>query len=148
MYVDALGLVCNAQAFVAAAVSVSSIDLGASVPKREIGTGEPVGFGVAVDVAADCTTVKIEAIMATDEALTAGIVVLTERTHLAADLPAGALKFVELPPGGPAAGWLRYIGIRATPAGGNATVTLTSWLTSRSLFSVLAKPMAKGYTIS
>lgn len=148
MFVDALGLVSDAQAFTAAAVSTNSIDLGNVTPKRELGTGEPVGFGVAVDVAASATTVKIEAIMATDAALTAGIIVLTERTHLAADLPVGALKFVDLPMGGPAAGWLQYLGIRVTPVGGAATVTLTSWLTARSLFSVLAKPYAKGFVIS
>lgn len=148
MFVDALGLVADAQAFAAAAVSLSSINLGASVPKREIGTGEPVGFGFGVDVAASCTTVKLEAIMATDDALTAGIIVLAEETRLAADLPAGKLLFLPLPPHAPAAGYLQYVGIRATPVGGAATVTLTAWLTARSLFSTLAKSYAKGYTIS
>jgi len=148
MFVDALGLVCDAQAFVAAAVSLSSINLGASIPKRAIGDGEGLGFGFAVDVAADCTTVKLEVIMTTDAALTAGIIVLVEETRLAADLPAGGLLFLALPKGAPAAGWLQYLGVRATPAGGNATVTLTSWLTAEKLFSVQAKAYAKGYTIS
>lgn len=148
MFVDALGLVSDAQAFTAVAVSTSSIDLGASIPKREIGAGEPVGFAFAVDVAASATTVKLEIIMATDDALTAGIVVLVEATRLAADLPAGKLLFLGIPASAPAAGWLRYLGIRATPAGGAATVTLTSWLTVQALFSTLAKSYAKGYTIS
>jgi len=147
MYVDALGLVSDAQAFVAAAVSTNSIDLGNVTPKRELGTGEPVGFGFAVDVAASATTVKLEVIMATDSLLTAGIVVLVEETRLAADLPAGGLLFLGIPPGGPAAGWLRFLGIRVTPVGGAATVTLTSWLTSHALFSVLAKPYAKNYAV-
>lgn len=148
MYVDALGLVSDAQAFTAVAVSTNSIDLGNVTPKRVIGTGEPVGFGVAVDVAADSTTVKLEVIMATDAALTAGIIVLMEETRLAADLPLGGLLFLPIPPGAPAAGYLRFLGIRVTPAGGAATVTLTAWLTAHALFSVLAKPYAKGYTIS
>jgi len=147
MFVDALLLVSDAQAFTAAAVSTNSINLGASVPKREIGTGEAMGFGIAVDVAASATTVKLEVIMATDDALTAGIIVLLEETRLAADLPAGKLLFLPLPASAPAAGWLQYLGIRATPAGGAATVTLTAWLTAHALFSTAVKNYAKGYAI-
>jgi len=147
MFIDAFLLVCNAQAFTAAAVSASSIDLGASVPKRSIGTGEPMGFAFSVDVAASCTTVKLEIIMATDDVLTAGIIVLAEATRLAADLPVGGLLFLGIPPGAPAAGFLQYLGVRVTPVGGAATVTLTSWLTAQSLFSVAAKAYAKGYSV-
>lgn len=148
MYLDALLLVSDAQAFTGAAVSTSSIDLGNTTPKRSIGTGEPVGFAFQVDVAASATTVKLEIIMATDAALTAGIVVLNEETRLAADLPLGGLLYLGIPPGEPAAGFLRFIGVRVTPAGGAATVTLSSWLTSFALFSVASKAYAKGYTIS
>lgn len=148
MYIDSLLKVSAAQAFTGAAVSTNAIDLGNVTPKREIGTGEPLGFGFSVDVAASSTTVKLEVIMATDNALTAGIIVLVEETRLAADLPAGGLLFLGIPPGAPAAGWLRFLGIRATPAGGAATVTLSAWLTSHALFSILAKSYAKGYTIS
>jgi len=147
MYVDALGLVSDAQAFVAAAVSTKSIDLGDVTPKRQIGTGEPVGFGISVDVAASCTTVKLEAIMATDEALTAGIVVLNEATRLAADLPTGGLLFLPIPPGAPAAGFLRYLGVRVTPVGGAATVTLSAALTLAKMFSVPPQSYARGYAV-
>jgi hypothetical protein len=147
MILDALLLVSDAQAFTAAAVSTNSIDLGLTTPKRQLGTGEPMGFGIAVDVAASSTTVKIEVIMATDAALTAGIIVLAEQTRLSADLPAGGLLFMPLPVGGPAAGWLRYLGLRVTPVGGAATVTLTAWLTARDLFSVGQVNYAKGYAI-
>lgn len=148
MFVDALLKVCTAQAFTAAAVSASSIDLGNVTPKRAIGTGEAMGFGFAIDVAASATTVKFEVIMATDAALTAGIIVLVEETRLAADCPVGGLLFLPIPPGEPTAGWLRFLGVRITPAGGAATVTVSSWLTSSKLFSVVAKPYAKGYTIN
>lgn len=148
MFVDAFGLVCNAQAFTGAAVSTNSVDLGNSVPKREIATGEPMGFGIGVDVAASATTVLVEIINATDDALTAGIVVLSQRTFLSADMPAGQLIFMPLPQNVALAGPLRYLGLRVTPAGGAATVTLTAWLTAHDLFSVLAKPYAKGYIIS
>lgn len=152
MFLDSLLRVSNAQAFVAAAVSTSSIDLGlpggiGTPPKREIGSGEAMGFGFSVGVAASSTTVKLEIIMATDAALTAGIIVLAEETRLSADLPLGQLLFLGIPPGGPAAGWLQFIGIRVTPVGGAATVTLTSWLTSHALFSILAKAYAKNFTV-
>jgi hypothetical protein len=148
MFIDALGVVCDAQAFTAAAVSTNSIDLGNSSPKREIAVGEPMGFGVTVDVAASSTTVKVEIIQATDAALTAGIVVLDERTFLSADMPVAAAIFMPLPQNVAVAGPLRFLGLRVTPAGGAATVTLTAWLTAHALFSVLAKSYAKGYTIS
>lgn len=146
MFLDALLLVSDAQAFTAAAVSTNAIDLGLVTPKRDISIGEAMGFAFQVDVAASSTTVKLEIITATDAALTTGIVVLAERTLLAADLPVGKLWFLGLPPG-PVAGYLRYLGIRATPAGGAATVTLTSWLTARDLFSVAPTNYAKGYSL-
>lgn len=148
MFVDALLRVCNAQAFTAAAVSASSIDLSNVTPKREIGTGKPIGFGINVNVAASCTTVLVEIIQATDDVLTAGIIVLAQRTYLAADMPLGGLQFLPLPPSYPVAGALRYLGVRVTPVGGAATVTLTVWLTAQDLFSIAPKNYAKGYNIS
>lgn len=150
MFLDALLKVASAQAFVAAAVSTSSIDIGliTALSQRQIGTGEPLGFAFQVGVAASSTTVKLEIIMATDAALTAGIIVLAEETRLSADLPLGALLFLGIPPGAPAAGFLQFLGVRVTPAGGAATVTLSAWLTTHSLFSILAKSYAKGYVIS
>lgn len=149
MFLDALLVVSDAQAFTAVAVSTNSIDLGNVTPKREIAVGEPMGFALAVDVAASSTTVLVEIIQATDGPLTAGIIVLAQRTFLSADMPAGALIFMPIPQNPTAAGPLRFIGIRVTPAGGAATVTLTSWLTTHSLFSVAPpRNYAKGFTIS
>lgn len=148
MYIDSFSRVCNAQAFTAVAVSASSIDLSNVTPKREIAVGEPMGFALAVIVAASSTTVLVEIIQATDAALTAGIIVLSQRTFLSADMPLGALIFMPLPQNPTAAGPLRFLGLRVTPVGGAATVTLSAWLTPHDLFSTLAKPYAKGYTIS
>jgi hypothetical protein len=153
MYIDSLLKVSAAQAFTAAQVSTNSVDLGVSggkvpsgnPPFRELGTGEDVGFGVAVIVAASCTTVLVEVINTTDAALTAGLVVLGSITYLAADLFLGALKYVPIASGGPIAGWLEFLGVRVTPVGGAATVTLTIWLTAENLFSVLAKSYAKNF---
>ncbi len=85
-------------------------------------------------------------IMATDAALTAGIVVLAEATRLAADLPLGQVLFLGIPPGAPAAGFLRYIGVRVTPAGGAATVTLSAALVPQSFVQAFMS-YARGVTI-
>src|SRR5262245_23239737 len=113
-YEDALGQVSNAQAFGAAAVSTNSIDLGAtsvSPNAREIGTGEPVGFGFAVTTAGTVAGSTIEIISATDAALTAGILVHATRATVLAENVAGKSYFIALPPGTPTQ---RYLGIRVT----------------------------------
>ncbi len=148
MWIDALLRVCNAQAFTAAALSTFSINLSAVTPKREIAVGEAMGFGLSVGAAADCTTVLVEIVQATTEDLGTGLIVLSQRTFLAADMPAGALIFMPLPQRPTAAGPLEFIGLRITPVGGNATVTITAWLTTHSLFSTATRHYAKGYTIS
>jgi hypothetical protein len=147
MILDSYLQVDSEHAYTGAAVSQRSVDLGNVTPKRVVGVGEELGFGIFVDVAADSTTVKLEVIQTTDEALTAGIIVLAEQTRLAADLPAGGKIFMPLPPQAPAAGALRYVGIRATPAGGNATVTLSAFLMPRALFESTPVSYADAITI-
>lgn len=142
MFLDALGLVSNAQAFGAAAVSTNSIDLANVTPKREIGTGEAIGFGLAITTAGTVAASLVEIISATDAALTAGILVHASITIPLAAALAGSLWFVPLPPGTPTQ---RYLGIRITTAGG--TISATAWLTTNDLFSILAKPYAKNYAV-
>lgn len=149
MFIDALLRVAAAQAYTAAAVSGSSIDLGAaqglnSPPIRAIGDGSPVGFAFGVNVAASATTVLMEIISATDAALTASIVVHATMQVTAAQAALGALFFLEFPPGTPTQ---RFIGTRVTPAGGAATVTMSSWLTARGLFSILPANYGKNYVV-
>jgi hypothetical protein len=83
-------------------------------------------------------------ISATDAALTAGILVHSSRSILAADFPAGAMQFIAIPLGTPTQ---RYLGLRITPVGGAATVTVTAWLTAQSLFSLLPRNYPKGYVV-
>jgi len=147
MFLDALGLVSDAQAFGAAAVSTNSVDLGlpgglGTPPKREIGTGEPMGFGFQVDVAGTVAATLLEVISATDAALTAGILVHATRTIPLAETVLGALFFLPIPQGTPTQ---RFLGIRATTAGG--TISGTAWLTAHDLFSILAKNYAKNYAV-
>lgn len=148
MYLDAQTLLSDAQAFTAAAVSTNAYDLGVNTVQREIGVGEAMGVGIACDVAASATTVLVELIQATDAALTAGIVVLAQRTFLSADFPAGKLLFMPYPQNPAVAGPLRFLGIRVTPAGGAATVTLTAWITSHALFSTQPRHYNDAITIT
>lgn len=148
MYIDSLLRVCSAQAFAATGVSASSIDLGVpggvgTPPLREIGTGEPMGFGISVGVLPTAPSITFEIIEATDAALTAGIVSLVTMTKTPADLPAGTNFYIPMPPGPPAA---RYLGLRVTIASGAAN-GITAWLTAQELFSILAKTYAKNYVV-
>ena len=140
MFMDALLLVSDAQAFGAAAVSTNSIDIGMTTPGRQIGSGEPVGFGFQIDVSGTVAASLVEIISATDIALTAGILVHASRTIPLASALAGTLWFIPLPSGTPTQ---RYLGIRVTTAGG--TITATAWLTHADLFSIANRYYPKGY---
>lgn len=147
MFIDVLGRVSNAQAFTATAVSTDSIDLGNVTPNRRVGTGEGLGFGMAVIVglAGTTPTFSFDVISATDGALTTSVVVHANYTRLQADLAAGALHFFPLPPDWPRQ---RYLGARVNLGGTTPTITVTTWLTHRDLFSVLPQHYADAITIS
>lgn len=142
MFIDALLRVATAQAMGAGAVSASSIDLGNITPKRQIGTGETMGFGVSIDVSATVAATDIEAISATDAALTAAVRSHSKITIPLAEALAGSLWFVPLPMGSPTQ---RFVGIRTTTAGG--TITVTAQLTPESLFSIAQQLYAKNYVV-
>jgi hypothetical protein len=142
MFLDALLLVSQAQAFGAAGVSTNSIDLGNVTPKRKIGTGKEMGFGLALTTGGTVAATLFEIISATDAALTAGILVHASMSIPLAQTVAGALFFLGLPPGTPTQ---RFLGIRLTTAGG--TVSATSWLTESELFSILGENYAKNYAV-
>jgi hypothetical protein len=155
MYIDNLTRVCAAQAFAATAFSTNVIDLGLppSGPTRAIGTGEGVGFGIAVGVAAFITSSDesylFEAIQSVNADLSVGDVIAT-RNFTAAQAAAGALVagtliFLPIAPGTPTK---QFLGLRATLAGTTPAITITAWLTHKDLFSILALAYRKGYTIS
>lgn len=147
MFMDALGLVSDAQALTATAFSTNTIDLGNTSPIRAIGSGEPVGFGLSVDVAADITTgdetYTVE-VVESDNANLSSPTVLSSRVLTAAQLAAGALHFVEVPSGTPNK---RYLGLRYTLAGTTPSATVTAWLTARDLFSIAQRNYARGYAV-
>lgn len=142
MMIDALLKVASAQAFGAGAVSASSIDLGNVTPKRQIGTGEPMGFGFNVDVAGTVAATLYEVISATDAALTAGILVHASMSVPLAQNVAGARFFLGLPMGTPTQ---RFLGVRLTTAGG--TITASAWLTPAVMFSMPPENYAKAFVV-
>jgi hypothetical protein len=101
MFIDALLKVSSAQAMGAGAVSTNSIDLALLTPGRQVGTGEALGFGINVDVAATVAATDFEIISATDAALTAGILSHVKVTIPLATLVAGYQLFLPLPQGTP-----------------------------------------------
>lgn len=135
MFLDALLMVSDAQAVTADAVSTNTIDLGNPTPKNIIGTGEPVGFGVFVDVAADFTTMDetyaIEAISSAAANLSSPTVLSRIILNSAADRAAGAKHWVPIPPGKPIQ---RYIGLNYDVGGTTPSITVTAHLMSQSQF--------------
>ena len=149
MYVDALGRVSNAQAVTATAVSTDKIDLGASTVRRQIGEGEAMGFGVSVGVAAvaDDGDETYQFDIVSDEDAALGSPTVHASFVIARGLlTAGSLHWLPIPRGGPP--MERYLGLRYTTGGTTPGITVTAWLTSHQLFSINARPYAKGYTIS
>lgn len=145
MYLDALGLVSDAQALTATAFSTNTIDLGAGNPVRDIGAGEPIGFGLSIDVGLGGTapTLTVEVVTSANADLSTPTVI-SSRPMAAGDVTAGKLHFLEVPAGRTTQ---RYIGLRYTLGGTTPTVTVTAWLTARDLFSVTARNYAKGYSL-
>lgn len=140
MFIDALLKVASAQAMGAGAVSASSIDLGNVTPKRAIGTGEVMGFGLSIDVSATVAATLVEVISATDAALTAGILVHSSLTIPLASAVAGTLFYLPIPMGTPTQ---RFLGIRTTTAGG--TISVSAWLTAQATFSIASLQYAKNF---
>jgi hypothetical protein len=145
MYVDAFLLVSDSQAVTVTAVSTHTIDLSNVTPKRDIEIGEALGFAVCIEVAADFTTgdetYTLEVLQSANADLSAPDVIAS-RLLSAAERAAGSLIFVGL-----GAVTKRYVGMRYTTAGTTPTVTLSSWLTSRELFSKQAPYYARNYAV-
>ena len=146
MILDALLLVSDAQAVTADAVSTNTIDLGASSPSREIGSGEPMAFLITVDVAADITTgdetYAFEVIQSANANLSSPDV-LNRRVLTAAQLAAGAVFTMGIPAGTPTK---RYLGLNYDVGGTTPTITVTACLVPLS-FATKLKDYAKNYVV-
>jgi hypothetical protein len=141
MPIPALGLVSDAQAVTVTAVSTGTIDLLATPPV----VAPDLGFGVSVGVAADLTTgnetYQFDVLSSATSDL-ATPTVLASFPVPAKQLFAGAALFLPLPAAPPA---LRWLGVRYTTGGTTPSVTVTTWLTARAVFTLLSQLQAKRY---
>lgn len=151
MILDALLKLSAAQAVTSAdAYSTNTIDLGATTPVREIGSGEPMALVVCVGTAAagDGTpasftdTFDFMVVQSANENLSSHDVIVQRRVP-GAQLTAGAVVIVPIPPGRPTK---RYIGARYE-LGTDDTITITAYFAPLSFVQTIAKAYAKGYVI-
>lgn len=146
MIMDALLMVSDAQAVTADAVSTNTIDLGASSPSREIGSGEPMAMLFTVDVAADFTTTDetyaFELIQSANANLSSADV-LSRRVLTAAQLAIGAIFAIPVPPGTPTK---RYLGANYDVGGTTPTITVTAALVPMKFIDMI-KAYAKNYVV-
>ncbi len=148
MFVDAQTQVSAAQAFTAgSAVSTNSIDLTAIDP--DIAAGEPMGFGINVDVGAGVASAETYQIniVDDDDAALGSPVVIGEMIVPKADLGLGEKFIFPLPANRITQ---RYIGLQLVLAdgGGTATLTISAHLAPMSMLEVNYRSYPKGYVIS
>lgn len=146
MFIDTLLKISAAQALTATALSTSSIDGGSEI--RQLGAGEPMGFALTTDVAADHTTgdetYQVDLVEADDAALTTNLVVIESRILLFSELTAGAKHWIPMPVGRPKR---RFFGLRYTLGGTTPTWTATAEFMPQSMFSIDPKHYAKNYVV-
>lgn len=115
----------SAQAFTGAA-TVSTNSYQKQSAAQDISIGEQMALLIMPTVAAGAgSTHTMEAIQATDSALTAGIDVLASRSIVAADLILGSAFTLPFPAGSMTK---QFLGFRNTSTGGATTVTLDVYL--------------------
>ena len=145
MILDSLHKVSAAQQVTADAVSTSSIDLTNVTPKRNVFEGEPMGFLVIITAIGTTTgSTKLQAIQATDAALTTSIGIVGELDLATAQIVAGAQYVVACSQGLTA---LRYIGMQHDITG-TVDYTVDAYFGALSMIHAKSRIYAKGYTIS
>ena len=146
MYVDAQTQVSVAQAFTATAVSTNSIDMTAVDP--DIAEGNPIGFGINVDVAADFTSANetyVFDIIDDDDAALGSAVILASMAVLATQLTLGRRLKMPVPPGRMLQ---RYLGLQMTLGGTTPTITISAHLAPMNMLEESYRAYPKGYVIS
>lgn len=148
MILDDLQTLSDAQALTASAVSTFSLDMGNITPKNDPGAGEPMAAVFTIDVAADFTTgnetYQFNFVQDTAADLATALDVLMSRIITAANLTAGSIHSIPIPPG---AVTKRYIGASYTLGGTTPTVTVTAMVMPLAMVDKY-KAYAKGYTIT
>lgn len=124
MWADKQNELSSAQSFTGSAtVSTNSYKKGSAA--QDISIGRRMALLVYFGAAGAGTTHTLEAIEATDDALTTSVGVLNTVTIATSALPDD--KFVEVPiPANKMS--KRYLGLRHSATGGTTTATITAWL--------------------
>jgi len=150
MILDAMLQLSSAQDVTASdAYSTNTIDLGDVTPKRVIGDGEPLALVINVTTAAagDGTpasftdTFDFMAVQSVNANLSSHTV-MAQRRIPGAELTAGSIHVIPIPPGRPTA---RYIGARFE-LGTDDTVSVDAWIVPMSFLQRLVA-YARGYAI-
>lgn len=147
MFIDKENLLCDAQAFTADANTTNAFDNGTSVPKIDFGAGIPMCVAIQVDVAADFTTGNETYAFNFIQSANADLStpdILSGRTISYADLTAGSIQYVMIPP---KAVTKRYLGLAFDGGGTTPTGTFTSWITAMHMIDA-RRDYPNGYTIS
>jgi hypothetical protein len=149
MFIDALLLLSDAQAFSATGFSTNTIDLALVTPQRDVAIGEQLGVMFTVDVAADAgtgdETYTFQLVQSANANLSSPDVI-AQIAIARATLVAGYGFFLPIP-------WnqitKRFFGVQMTLAGTTPSITLTAFLQPASMAS-LPKPAtyADAITIS
>jgi hypothetical protein len=146
MFLDALQQLANSQVATTntTTVTTNSVDLGAMTPKRSIGDGEPMALVYFIEsVVGSADTYTLQAISATDAALTSGVkIVARTRVLTDAELTAKKLVVLVIPPGEPDQ---RYLG-GSTILGASDALTHSAYLMPLSFVSKL-KDYASAFVI-
>lgn len=144
MFMDALLTVADAQAVTATAVATNVIDLGNPTVKNRIGSGEPMGFMLTIDVALAGTTPTMTVeIVSDDNAAMSSPTAVATFVLTPATVTIGAKFFLGLPSNQPQE---RYITLRFTMGGTTPTVTVTASLMPRDMADASGAIYAKGYS--
>jgi hypothetical protein len=145
MYIDKEQQVSSAQAFTGAAtVSTNVVPFTNTTIKRQVGDGEPIGFGIHVTVAAGAGSTHLFEIIQSAASNMSSPDIIASVTMLAAALPVGKFVFLPVPPGFPTK---EFIALRNTATGGTTTITVSAELTLQSMADKI-QTYAKGYTIT
>ena len=154
MYVDSYCLLSDSQALSATAVSTNTYDQGSPTIQRHIGTGEPVGAVVCVEVAADFTTTdetyRFDLVQSAAAALTtptvlASLAFIASGSLISSNLTAGYIFTLPIPFG---MALQRYIGMNYTLGGTTPSVTVSAFFGPLKLGMGKFVAYAKGYTIT
>ena len=149
MSVDARLLVSDAQALTASAVATDTIPL--EVTGLDLATGEPLGFAVHVDVAADFTTgnetYQFNIVTATNADGTTGQVVVSEAIVPAAQLTAGKRFFLPIPVDR-IQSTATHITLAYVLGGTTPSVTVTSYLTPQAAYGDQNRTIRSGFSVA